>query len=275
MPESNRVKQGYHLIFLMGLLAVTLTNAVGDTLDDFEHASTTPRKSTSTTTSQCSNGYCGESQSSNHDQRSYAFGDGVFNLIIDGIEEMLTYGTHVTLARSGGDYEMPQIIQRQTGSPLLPTFRLSAAWQSIDPNLEGRDFSLELGYSLFGAEFRRTVYIESNPRDQMSLNYTTFMYRLSYGNSFQMNPGLGRLALSGNQVTTGNTIAIPMIWQFSGNHALKLWQAYSSINNVSLSDVDLSMMYFRNGYSAAIGYRVVSNPASELSGPYLGLSCIY
>jgi len=158
---------------------------------------------------------------------------------------------------------------------LLPTFRVNGNWQSIDPHLQGRDVSVEVGHSLFSIKLRRTNFEERNPADSLRLTYGHIQYRLSYGNTIEVGLGLGRAALNGNIKTTGTSFTLPLFRQLGDNFGFEFVQTYSDFNGVTVSDFDGSLMYFKDNMAASIGYRVISNPASSLSGPYLGISFIY
>lgn len=259
------------LYFISGL-------SYGGTLGDFEHDSTAPEKkdeSHSHDNNTCSTKKCNDHDHTFLDDVFDDLFSDMFNDIFNGTIAFFTYGTQVTLDRTSLAQTMPGITKRKPGSPLLPTFRATGTWQSVYPDVEGRDFSIEAGYSLFSAQYRRTTYIESGTHDELNLSYGVGYYRLSFGNSFEFNLGAGAAELKGNQKTSGSTVVIPILWKPAEHYALSFWQAYTTFNTVPLTDLDLSLMYINRGFSAEFGYRSVSNPASDLSGPYIGISYFY
>ncbi|MDH5302302.1 MAG: hypothetical protein OEW58_13170 [Gammaproteobacteria bacterium] len=265
-------------ILFASLLLFLPSIAFSGTLDDFERDSTTPQSSEpkkSSSRGSCNGMDCSEDSSSIGDEFTRHMFSGLFDAVARGVGFTFSHGTRVTLDRTSWYQRTPGITPRKTGSPLLPTFRASGTWQSVYPDLEGRDFSVEVGHSLFSAQIRKTQFVENTPADSLTLSYGIIYYRLSYGNNFEINFGLGRSELTGNHKNIGTTFSAPITWQFADDFAFSLWQSYSSINRVALSDIDYSFMYVKNGFSTSLGYRSVSNPVSELSGPYVGLSYFY
>ena len=259
------------LYFLSGI-------SYGGTLGDFEHDSTTPKNkdaSHSHKDESCSTRECNDDDHSFLDDLFEDIFSDIFGDLFNGTIAFFSHGTQVTLDRTSFSQRISGITKRKPGSPLLPTFRITGTWQSIYPDLEGRDFSVEAGYSLFSAQYRRTAFVESGTRDELTLSYGVASYRLSYGNSIELNLGFGAAELKGNKKTSGSTVVFPIIWKPAEHYALSFWQAYTTFNTVPLTDLDLSFMYVNSGLSAEIGYRSVSNPASDLSGPYIGISYFY
>lgn len=265
------MKSVFCIIFYVCVFSVFPFPATAGILDDFEHDSTT-RRSDNRHSSPSSQ----DSEESISDELFWnPLIDGIYQTIVQGTAEFFSYGTRATLDRTSQRPKTTDVTEREIGSPLLPMFRVSGSWQYIDSKIKGRDFFLDTGKSLFSVQFRRTAYREYDPRDGLSLSYGHVKYRLSYGNSVELDLGLGRAELNGNKQTWGGSFTAPLFWKFRNHFGFGLWQAVSNFKGVVVYDQDFSCMYFNNGFSVSAGYRSISNPVSSLSGPYLGLSYIY
>ncbi|MDH5694684.1 MAG: hypothetical protein OEZ47_16430 [Gammaproteobacteria bacterium] len=273
----NNLRQLGVLLFFLVLIATQVKAGV---LDDFEKDSTTSSRSdrsesTDSSRNQCRTVRCEKEKSLASQFFGWLFGDVIVGGLIKGTGQILTNGTKVTLNKTSKHSKMRGISVREAGSPLLPTAKLSGNWQSVFPDLEGRDLELELGYSLVGLHVRKTRFLEHSPEDSLSLVFNHVMYRLSFGNNFTLGLGVGQSRLSGNEQNSGTSITLPYVWHFGKNIYLDAWNSFTSFNDVPVTDLDYSLMYSKNGLSASLGYRSVSNPVSSLSGPYVGLSFIY
>lgn len=251
--------------------------AYSGTLSDFEKDATTSAPSSGSQPEQAE-----EDDESFEEELAEEAAEAAGQVIGFALGAALLAGTENTLMMTSdsSDYDTArqqnQIEKRERGDLILPNFRVKGNWQTISPGISGSDFSVDLGYSLFALQFRSTHLKEKPLNDSLRLTYLLLKYRLTYGNSFEIDLGIGRSELKGIHKNIGTAINIPITWEIIPNTYLEYAYAYSNFRNGTLSDHDVALTYsFWQGIAASAGYRSLSTPGSSLSGPYIGLSIIF
>ncbi len=114
------------------------------------------------------------------------------------------------------------------------------------------------------------------PPGLLSLTYIHGLLRLSAGNHFEIDPGIGRIELDGTEGNSGFSCTLPVLVHPSKHLGFELRPTtWSKINGNSIRDIDVSILAGTNYMSIKVGYRALYTGAEELSGPYGGLSIRY
>lgn len=199
-------------------------------------------------------------------------------LVVDAVftvtESLLGFGLANSTARV--DYAGERgVTPRLPGEPLLPNLRLDGYYQQTNIDAEGGDLRLELGNGPIALQARHTRYYENNPRDELGYTQIHLMARLSFGDMVGLNLGVGGASLEGNNYTSGASFTAPILLHPSRHFGLEFRPTVSYFNDVAFHDWDTMLMFTQGQASLLLGYRVLENPASAISGPYAGLSFHY
>jgi len=281
--DKNTMKQKINTL-LISLLSIILCieQSHAGMLDDFETSATASNRTAKE--SRKSSGGCSPRKKCNSSSDDDNFWLSIiFDMFFDAFrtEEQitrtttrgfLTIGIETTLDRASNFQRNDFIKPRKIGSPLLPNIRFDINRQKVSSNVHSNDVRIEGGESLIGVQLRMTKFEEIKPAD--SLNFVSIhgLYRLSYGNTFNINLGAGVSVLSGNENTSGLSLTVPFYWHFHKNMGVEYKPIVTSFNGNIVTDQDLGVLFSYKAASFIVGYRSLSSVEESLSGPYFGFS---
>jgi len=259
------------ILLVLIIINFLIVNAgfAGD-LDDFENDSAKDRSSSD------SSSKSEESESSDN----YSFGDMlfdfVFDSIVDGIISSIRYaieeGVKISQERTYGQEYYTEYKFRTPGEPLLPVLRFDLHRQSANADISALDFRFEVGKGPLAVQIRHTHYSEIKPNDTMDFNQIHGLLRMSGGNNFCTNLGLGFSNLKGNNNTYGFSVTLPMFYHFHENIGFEFKPCWSFLHGNIIKDYDSSLLFTYKYYSLSAGYRYLVSPNNRISGPYIGTS---
>ncbi len=192
----------------------------------------------------------------------------------------VSYAAKNSMARTGTKIESDFIKEnpprlREKGEASLPYARFDYGYQNVQGDIYANDYRLELGTGAFGIQARTTDYFEKTPKDKLSLSYIHGLLRLSFGDYFEIDPGIGKIKLEGNDANNGFSFTLPVLIHPSKNFGFECRPAWSLINGNSIRDIDFCVLAGTDYVSLKAGYRVIKTGDEELKGPYIGLSIRY
>lgn len=171
----------------------------------------------------------------------------------------------------------------QPGEPVLPFARFDGHQQSVETNVDARDYYVQLGYEPFGLDVRHTRFTETNPTDHLDVYrfhallrlggaLETGVFREGARSFYEIDVGLGYVQLDGNNRQGAVSFTLPILIYPSKHLGFEFRPAWATINESKLADYDLSVHLLLKYVGIKAGYRWLKSPSMELSGPYLGLT---
>jgi hypothetical protein len=219
------------------------------------------------------------SSSSGSSHGSHGPGDELAEHFFAGLvrvtAEALIYGGYNSMtlvdpeAREPG---MPELI-REPGGQVLPFVELDAAYQDIGSGVVAWDYRGEVGYGFLGFSARRTFYRESDSDLELDTLQYHGLYRMTFGESFELDMGFGALEVKGEQEHVGFSFALPMRWQFVEGLGVEYRPVWSTIDETRIYDNDLALVLGWRYLYLRAGYRWFYHAEESLSGPQVGISC--
>lgn len=167
------------------------------------------------------------------------------------------------------------------GEPVLPFARFDGVYQTVETNVDARDFYAQVGYQAFGLDVRHTRFTETNPSDHLDVYRFHGLLRL--GGAFEsetlrqgaqsfweVDVGLGYVQLAGNNRQGALSFTLPILLYPSKHWGLEFRPAWATINDSKLQDYDLSAHILLKYVGLKVGYRWLKSPNMDLAGPYVG-----
>jgi hypothetical protein len=164
------------------------------------------------------------------------------------------------------------IENRKSGQALIPIARLDISYQDVESDVSAMDYRGEVGYGPVALQVRETHYAEERPDDDLDILQIHMLYRMSIGEKIEIDLGFGGMSIEGENDNSGLSITVPVLihsWDYFGVEFRSSW---SSINNNTIQDYDLSLLTGWRYLSLRAGYRRVMSDTESLSGPFAGLS---
>ncbi len=241
-------------------------------LDNFENRGTERRIGKKTKSSS-------DTKTESSDSGSSCIG-GLFGLAAVGTAAGILYAANNSMVRTGVKKESDSknknpLKLREKGEALLPYARFDYGYQNLHDDIYANDYRLEFGRGAFGIQARKTDLFEENPKDKLSLTYIHGLLRLSFGNYFEIDPGIGKIRLDGNDANNGFSFTLPVLIHPTKNFGFECRPVWSRVNGNSIRDIDLSVLAGTDYVSLKVGYRVLKTGGEELKGPHIGLSIRY
>jgi len=262
--------KGIWTIVVGGLL---IHSSFAGTLDDFEKDT---KKSSSAHAHKTT-----ASTASNSEEMQQGFLNAFMTILLFTSHKEGSQNNAEGLDSPDSDYEKEKpLFFHNVGDQTLPYLRADYNWQYIDSDLYAQDIQLEVGYKMLGFLGRHTVYSESNPNDQTSLDQYYAMLRFGQSNikrgpyGLEIALGLGGIVFKGNSEDTSGALTIPIKFYPTQWIGFEFRPAWYFINEKTIGDYDLSasvgyrFVHLRGGYR----WLYMQSEGSHLNGPYLGLS---
>jgi hypothetical protein len=190
--------------------------------------------------------------------------------------EGLAFGGASSWERASGAGVEP----REKGEAAIPFVRTDASVQRVRSDVTAWDARGESGYGPLAVEVRNTRYVESKPRDRMTLTHGHLLYRMSFTKYVEIDLGAGPLYLTGNKRNAGSGFTMPAHVFISraaksDGFGLEFRPVWGWVAGAPIKDYEWSFLYTRGGWSARAGYRWVRVGDMSLDGPSLGVSFHY
>lgn len=142
------------------------------------------------------------------------------------------------------------------GSLTMPYVRADYNWQHIDSNLKAVDLRVEAGYKVLAFYGRHTLYTESNPTAELTVNQYYGMLRfggtLPHGEflsgSWEAGLGLGMVQQIGVEEASSGAFTVPLKFYPTNWIGVEFRPAWYHWNDRAIGDYDLS---------ASLGWRFV------------------
>jgi hypothetical protein len=167
------------------------------------------------------------------------------------------------------------IRHRKPGESLIPFVRFDYGYQNVDSDIDASDYRIEFGYGPFGFQVRKTSFVERNPDDKLDFNQLHALYRMSIGNRFELDLGLGVFEIEGNERNSGFSLTVPFLFHPNEIIGVELRPVWTQINGNSIVDFDMALLCGWRYFSVRAGYKSVWTTGASLNGPYIGISLRY
>lgn len=226
--------------------------------------------------------------------RGESFGDSVERGIAESVGDLLFYGvvggvlyggtaSWARVAqeaapedREGGEEAredaLIEVAPRRPGEALIPFARLDAAHQFVAGDVSALDIRAEAGYAMAAVQVRRTDYREKEPKDDLATTGVHVLYRMSFGDHFEMDIGLGALVLQRGGSRSGFSFTLPFLVHPSDHYGIEFRPAWSDVGGSTIEDYDVAFLGGWRHLSARAGYRWVRGGFGRLDGPEFGVS---
>lgn len=195
------------------------------------------------------------------------FGDVLFHGVIHG-----GYVSWERVRHRPRDYSHEQLRPREVGEALIPLVRFDVSYQDVESDVEAYDYRIECGYGPVGAHVNLTHYREREPHDELDLTRVHGLYRMSFGNSVEMDLGLGAVFMSGDDLHSGFSFTFPLHVHPTRIAGMEFRPAWATVNGGHIADYDLGLLLSYRNASLKIGHRWVKRTTQSLNGPHIGFS---
>ncbi len=261
--------------------------AIGGQLDDFEKkgkkekSSSQPRSSESSSSSSFGSGtYPSSSSGSNF------AGDFLVWLVTAPFQawnsDAAPSGSDTNDGEGWAEGDTGFFVGHTLGKLTKPYVRADYNWQYINSNLDAQDLRIEAGYKMLAFYGRHTVYTESNPADELTLNQYYGMLRFGdtlrhedFSNgSWDVGLGLGMAQQIGNAEHSSWALTVPVKFYPTDWFGVEFRPAWYRPQERMIGDYDLSaslgwrFVQFRGGYR----WLWRQGDGHRFNGPYAGVS---
>ena len=198
--------------------------------------------------------------------------DDVFSEIIgDLIGIVIVGGGSSSWTKAAADTNaclVAGLIPRETGDRQIPFVRADFTYQSLGSGLEALDYRAEFGYGPIGLHLDQTHYREEDPRDRLDLTRVYGLYRMTMGESLEVDLGFGSMWIDGNKQDSRSTFTMPIMLYPNDVLGIEFRPAWAS----NVADYDIGFLISGKYSSFKAGYRWVNSLGKSLDGPYAGIA---
>jgi len=221
----------------------------------------------------------GEGRRSSKNRGSSAFDATIFMEACFFLGLGVAYGGSNSIDRvstkKGINNGYKSIKKREYGEFLIPFSRYDGSYQLVNTGIRAQDHSIQLGYSLFGGQFRFTDFTENDSDYSLKFYQLNFFYRMSFGDFFECDLGLGWLNMKGKDSTTGMTFSIPIIFHPHKAFSIEFRPQWAFMPESVITEMDTSLRMGWRYASIKAGYRYMQTGNQALKGPYLGFTAAF
>lgn len=213
------------------------------------------------------------SNKSEHDGREkISFDDSECDSFLDCF-----MGMTVEILYFGGKYSFYQRRYNENliGAPILPSFSLDTDYQNVESDIFSINNRIEVGYGPFAFQFKEMRYFERDPNDELKIYQLNYLHRMSDGEYFRIDLGIGTVTIEGNKRNTGLSLITPVYVYLPKKCSLFLRPNWGWINGNAIQDYKLGFLLSRKYISAQVGYRFVKSGEETLNGPFVGFNMHY
>jgi hypothetical protein len=141
----------------------------------------------------------------------------------------------------------------------------------VQSDVTAWDIRGEVGSGPLAFAFRRTLYREEVPHDELIAAQGHFLIRLSNVPEFEVDMGVGILVINGKEEHAGLSVTIPLLFHPSKYVGFELRPTWSSINENNIQDIDLALTAGLSNVFLRAGYRWFHSDRESLDGPFIGM----
>ncbi len=200
--------------------------------------------------------------------------DALFaELLVEGLFYGVAYGglNSVTLVSPWRMAEETDLLRREPGGALIPFAAAEISHQWLGGGTLAWDWRGEVGLALMGVTVRRTFYRESKADFDLDTSQIHGVYRMTFGERFEMGLAFGALEMKGRERRDGFSFGLPMRWHGRHGWGVEYRPAWSTLEETRISDHDLAVVLgWRYAYLRA-GYRWFYHSDASLDGVHVGL----
>ncbi len=202
------------------------------------------------------------------------FGDMV-DAIISSTAEVISEGGITSNQRISQKSSDSDINKRQPGEILIPFYRFNINKQHVSDQINAVDFKIEIGKGAIGLEFRSTKYNDDITLEELEYNQIQYFHRMSFGNKIGLNLGIGYGQMDGVYSFDGLILSAPILFHNSRHLGFEIRPSVFNTDGVSVSDLDLSVLYTYRKLAFRIGHRSLESPNVDIDGYYIGFDFIF
>lgn len=166
---------------------------------------------------------------------------------------------------------------REKGELLIPFFRVDMSYQKNNENISAYDYRLEAGYAAFAVNIQQTLYYEDSINDSLKLSRLYGAYRMSFGTHVEIDLGIGRFDVNGNEKNSYLYVTLPILIHPTPNLGFEFRPSAGG----NYSEIDASIILKSEEHlkskdvAIKLGYKKISTSSNSLQGPYVGICAIY
>lgn len=281
---KNCVGSWKSLLFCSLLFPLTATAESGSELNQFEEDATTPRvdEKKNADTQPRHVKHREKSVISYSDDEEDEGGDVFDSLAADiavGVIKVAYYAITAPgiyswdrVQASSNSLEAPDATPREMGERVIPFVRFGAYYSRVDSDIHAHSERVELGYGPFAFQARGVHYTESDPPASLDIKQHHWLYRMSLGDSVELDLGLGGYEISGASTNSGGSSTIHLLIYPNEHLGIELRPSWATLNGNEISDHELDITYSEKYWSVLAGYHWLETSDSSLNAPFVGFS---
>ena len=151
---------------------------------------------------------------------------------------------------------------------------LELRYHSAGKSVAAYEVQIKKNFRQFGIYARMSHYIENQPADELDLASLYFLYRPAVQKGLSAEFGIGVTTLSGNQVSSGSSVYLPIRFELKEGVAMEISVAMTALTN-PLIEVAGRLVIKQGNLIYSIGHKSLRSPNMNLQGPVLGLTYIW
>lgn len=173
---------------------------------------------------------------------------------------------------AGADLDSRAGTPRGLGEATIAFARVDLSGARMGRGIHATAARAEVGYGPWGLELVQRRYTETQPHALLELQHYRGLYRMSLGDTVEVDLGLGRLHMAGLERHRGASWTLPILVHPSVRWGVELRPSWASLNGTIVGDHELALSLGERFWSVRAGYHWLRSPAERLQGPFLGLS---
>ncbi|TVV41972.1 hypothetical protein [Thalassolituus sp. C2-1] len=259
----------YIAFLLFPLIAIT---AVAGELDNFEASANKPQKKKASTLPKAPD----STGSDELDADIRASAIELTAKIVGGVILLGTAGSlNAANERLGSDDVIVELPYDWSLSDMATPFVQVDLARGSGDHIEWRDKRIEAGFGPVSAFHRKSVYQEPDTDDEMYIINNGFNYRLLFGKRVEVDLGIGRYRLTGNQRYSSESFQFGLNIQITDNVWLDYNRTSVSGRNLNLADSEYAVLYGVKHIFLSLAYRSLDAQDSSLDGLVTGITLLY
>ena len=276
-----KIEGGIQVLFKKILLLVALCAVVpshAGVLNDLEESATKPKSKSDSGSSGKTNNSGRESSSSNGDSIGGDLAAGFFTWVVkttlNAIGSVIAYGGESSWQRyAAKEPEDKDSLFRVPGDGLLPTAKIDTHFLLASDDITGHQTRVEAGYGLLGVSHTKNRLFERS--DSLTMDYTLFHYRMSFGNRFSWDFAAGSGRLHGEDRYDGTVSAMPMRYRFSDKWYGEYFPVWSSYNGGAMAEHQFGLNWQQKYFGVSMGYKEWLTDNTNVEGFFVGMNIVY
>lgn len=278
---QNCAVSGKSLLFCSLLFPLTAVAEIESELNQFEEAATTPvvEEDKNTDSQPRHNKHTNKHVSNSSDEDDDD--DLSHSLAEDITVGVLKVAYYVATTPGVYSWERVQhsnsledsdVTPRELGDRVIPFVRFDAYYNRVDSDIYAHSERVEVGYGPFAFQARALQYRESDPSASLDIKQHHWLYRMSLGDSVELDLGLGGYEISGVSTNSGGSSTVHLLIYPNEYLGIELRPSWATVNGNEISDHELGITYGERYWSVFAGYHWLETSGSSLNGPFVGFS---